>query len=160
MWYFPRCCHPPKPQLPPEEYGLKSKDRKHQINESFYHQGQKSWRHFCICGDFFSSHMPNPIAHPTNKVGRVYPEFFQVSTLGRVEGGRTPRTFRKGCTVLWGHPQITENYEYCITVLSPAPLFCLAYGNSRFSSLLAAGDVSRRGTSATQPQKFHPDDVN
>ena len=160
MWYFPRSCHQPKPQLLPEEYGLKSKDRKQKTNESFYHQGQKYWGNFCICGAFFSSHMPNPIPHPTNKVERVYPEFFRVSTLCRVEGGRTPRTFRKGCTVLWGHPQITENYEYCITVPSPAPLFCIAYGNSRFSSLLAAGDVSRGGTSATQRQKFHTDDAN
>ena len=31
--------------------------------------------------------------------------------------------------------------------------------NSRFSSLLAAWDVSREGTSATQRQKFHTDDV-
>ena len=30
--------------------------------------------------------------------------------------------------------------------------------NSRFSSLLAAGGVQRRGTSATQRQKFHTDD--
>ena len=29
-----------------------------------------------------------------------------------------------------------------------------------FSSLFAAGDVSRGGTSATQPQKFHTDDAN
>ena len=32
--------------------------------------------------------------------------------------------------------------------------------NSRFSSLFAARDVSRGGTSATQRQKFHTDDVN
>ena len=32
--------------------------------------------------------------------------------------------------------------------------------NSRFSSVLAAWDVSREGTSATQRQKFHTDDVN
>ena len=31
--------------------------------------------------------------------------------------------------------------------------------NIRFSSLFAAGDVSRGGTSATQRQKFHTDDV-
>ena len=31
---------------------------------------------------------------------------------------------------------------------------------TRFSSLFAAGDVSRGGTSATQRQKFHTDDVN
>ena len=30
---------------------------------------------------------------------------------------------------------------------------------SRFSSLLAAGDVPRGGTSTTQRQKFHTDDV-
>ena len=36
----------------------------------------------------------------------------------------------------------------------------LACENSRSSSLLAAGDVSRGGTSATQRQKFHTDDAN
>ena len=36
----------------------------------------------------------------------------------------------------------------------------LACENSRFSSLLAAGDVPRGGTSATQRQKFHTDHVN
>ena len=77
MWYFPRCCHPPKPQLPPEEYGLKSKDRKHQINESFYHQGQKSWGHFCICGDFFSSHMPTPFPTPQTKLDVCIQNFFE-----------------------------------------------------------------------------------
>ena len=36
----------------------------------------------------------------------------------------------------------------------------LACENIRFSSLFAAGDVSREGMSATQRQKFHTDDVN
>ena len=36
----------------------------------------------------------------------------------------------------------------------------VAYENIRFSSLFAAGDVSRGGTSATQQQKFHTDDAN
>ena len=36
----------------------------------------------------------------------------------------------------------------------------LACENVRFSSLLAAGDVSRGGTSAIQRQKFHTDDAN
>ena len=36
----------------------------------------------------------------------------------------------------------------------------LACENSRFSSLLAAWDVSRGETSATQRQKFHTVDVN
>ena len=35
----------------------------------------------------------------------------------------------------------------------------IACENSRFSSLFAAGDVSRGGTSATQRQKFHTDDA-
>ena len=39
----------------------------------------------------------------------------------------------------------------------PAVVAC---ENIRFSSLFAAGDVSRGGTSATQQQKFHTDDAN
>ena len=35
----------------------------------------------------------------------------------------------------------------------------LACENIRFSSLFAAGDVSRGGASASQRQKFHTDDV-
>ena len=36
----------------------------------------------------------------------------------------------------------------------------LACQNIRFSSLFAAGDVLRGGSSATQQQKFHTDDAN
>ena len=36
----------------------------------------------------------------------------------------------------------------------------IACENIRFSSLFAAGNVSRGGTSATQRQKFHTDDAN
>ena len=35
----------------------------------------------------------------------------------------------------------------------------VAWENIHFSSLFVAGDVSRRGTSATQRQKFHTDDI-
>ena len=38
-------------------------------------------------------------------------------------------------------------------------VYSVACENIRFSSLFAAGDVSRGGTSATQRQKFHTDDV-
>ena len=41
----------------------------------------------------------------------------------------------------------------------PRSLFYVACENIRFSSLFAAGDVSRGGTSVTQRQKFHTDDV-
>ena len=42
--------------------------------------------------------------------------FFRVSTLYRVRGGRTARKFRKGYTVLRGNREMTEKYEYCSTV--------------------------------------------
>ena len=74
--------------------------------------------HFCISGAFSNPHRSNPHPpHPTNNVGRVYPEFlFRVSSLYRVGGGRTARNFRKGCTVLRGNREMTERYEYCSTV--------------------------------------------
>ena len=42
----------------------------------------------------------------------------------------------------------------------PFRSFLVAGENIRFSSLFAAGDVSRGGRSATQRQKFHTDDAN
>ena len=45
-------------------------------------------------------------------------------------------------------------------ILCKTSQWILACENSRFPSLLAAGEVSRGGTSATQRQKFHTDDVN
>ena len=50
-------------------------------------------------------------------------------------------------------PKSTSEYK---VALSPG---CLACENIRFSSLFVDGDVSRGGTSATQRQKFHTDDV-
>ena len=44
-----------------------------------------------------------------------------------------------------------------ISFLMVRPL--VAYENIRFSSVFAAGDVSRAGTCATQRQKFHADDA-
>ena len=57
------------------------------------------------------------------------------------------------------------NKGLCSGLLFSFDLFILtgtnyvACKNIRFSSLFAAGDVSRGGTSATQRQKFHTDDV-
>ena len=48
----------------------------------------------------------------------------RVSALCRVRGGRTARKFRKGCTVLCGHPEITENYQYCIAVPTTFVQYC------------------------------------
>ena len=47
--------------------------------------------HFCVSGVFFNSHRSNPSPHPTNNVGRVYPEFFQ--RFNFVSGGG-----RENCT--------------------------------------------------------------
>ena len=44
--------------------------------------------------------------------------FFQVSTLYRVEGGKPARIFRKGCPVLWGNREMTEKYDYCIVLVT------------------------------------------
>ena len=71
--------------------------------------------HFYVSGAFSNSHRSNLSPHSTNNVGRLYPEFFRVSTLYRVGGGRTAREFRKGCTVLRGTREMTEQYEYCST---------------------------------------------
>ena len=58
-----------------------------------------------LFGAFFNSHTPSTSPHPTNNVGRVYPEvFLQVSALYRVRGGRTARKFQKGCTVFVSEP--------------------------------------------------------
>ena len=84
---------------------------------TFYLQSRiKVLGHFCISGAFSNSHRSNPSPHPTHNVGRVYPEFFRVSTLYRVGGGRTARKFLKGCTVLRGNRDMTEKYHDCSTV--------------------------------------------
>ena len=49
---------------------------------------------------------------------------------------------------------------YTAQLTANVSIALVACENIRFSSLFAAGDVSRGGTSATQRQKFHTDDVN
>ena len=85
-------------------------------NQTELHSWTKVLGHFCISGAFSNSHRPNASPHPTNNVGRMYPGFFyRFSTLHRLGGGRTAIKFRKGCTLLWRNPEITEKCEYCIT---------------------------------------------
>ena len=80
---------------------------------------RQSWTkvlgHFCVSGAFSNSHRSNPSPHPTNNVGRMYPDFFRIS-LYRIGGGRTARKSREGCTVLRGNREMTEKYEFCSTV--------------------------------------------
>ena len=54
------------------------------------------------------------------------------------------------CSRIVRKKQTRELEEVVITI---------ACENIRFSSLFADGDLSRGGTSATQRQKFHTDDV-
>ena len=55
-------------------------------------------------GAFSNSHRSNPSPHPTNNVGRVYPDFFRVSTLYRVGGGEgeLQENFEKDALLLEG----------------------------------------------------------
>ena len=60
---------------------------------------RQSWTkvlgHFCISGAFSNSHRSNPSPHPTNNVGRVYPEFFSEFQL----------------CIGWGEGELQENFE-------------------------------------------------
>ena len=49
------------------------------------HSWTKVLGNFCISGVFSNSHVSNPSPHPTNNVGRVYPEFF--SSFNFLKGG-------------------------------------------------------------------------
>ena len=74
------------------------------------------------------------------------------------------------CTSRWSsqylsnliRPNLSGSHTFSLTAtaeIGPLFSFRLACENIRFSSLFAAGDVSRGGTSATQRQKFHTDDA-
>ena len=70
--------------------------------------GQKS-RDTCISGRFPINTGPTPPLSPQSMLDACIQNFFRVSTLHRVGGGRTARKFRKGCTVLWGNPEWQKN---------------------------------------------------
>ena len=61
----------------------------------------------------FRQVQPLPSPHKRCCVSRIV---FRVSTLYRVGERRTARKFRNRCTVLRGNREMTEKYEYCITV--------------------------------------------
>ena len=65
--------------------------------------------------------------------------------------GRFPETYNDPFFVTSGPGNVPSSH--------PGWVDFLACENIRFSSLFAAGDVSRGGTSATQRQKFHTDDA-
>ena len=65
--------------------------------------GQKSWDTFAFLGCFPIHGRPTPPLTPQTTLDACIQNFFQVSTLYRVGGGRTTRKLRKGCTVLRGN---------------------------------------------------------
>ena len=109
--------------------------------------------HFCISGVFSNSHRSSPSPHPTNNVGRVYPEFFGVSRLYRVGGGRTARNFPKGCTVLRENREMTEKYEYCSTVPRTFVQDCrsLVFPLSQESKRVGDREVGKKGGALPPP---------
>ena len=54
---------------------------------------------------------------------------------------------------------LSDKFTYQVILTWHLRKQIVACENIRFSTLFAAGDVSRGGTSATQRQKFHTDDV-
>ena len=83
-------------------------------------------------GGFFSNHTKNK--QRWSLVSRIFTSFNFVP--GR--GGRTTRNFWKRCTGLWGHPdpEITENYEYCVTVPKNFVQDCMWVGHLNESNFL------------------------
>ena len=81
-----------------------------------YNHGQKSWDTFAFLGHFPIHTGPTPPLTPQTMLDSCIQNFFRVSTLYRVGGGRTARNFQKGCTVLRGNREMTEKYDYCSSV--------------------------------------------
>ena len=101
--------------------------------------------HFCISRRFPMQTGPTPPLTPQTMLDACIQNFFRVSTLYRVGGGRTARKFRKRCTVLRGNREITENMN--IAVLSQGLL-------SRIVAM-KSGQV-REGKSNTAGSPFLP----
>ena len=81
-----------------------------------YNHGQTSWDTFGFLGRFPIHTGPTPPLTPQTMLDACIQNFFGVSTLYMVGGGRTARKFRKGCTVLRGKREMTEKYEHRSTV--------------------------------------------
>ena len=87
-----------------------------------YNHVQKSWDTFAFVRLFFQFTHDQPLPPPHKqrwtRVG-VYPEFFRVSTLYRVGGGRTAKKKSKKMPNVYfiRASEITKNYEYRITAL-------------------------------------------
>ena len=76
--------------------------------------GQKSWDTFAFLGRFPIHTGPTPPLTPQTMLDACIQNFFWVSTLYRVGGGRTAREFQKGYTVLRRKREMTENMNIAV----------------------------------------------
>ena len=100
----------------------------------------KVWDTFTFLGCFPIHTGLNPPLTPQTMLDACTQNFFRVSTLYRVGGGRTARKFRKECTVLGGNREMTVKYKYCSTVPGTFVQDC--------STRLLVWEWSRRGAKA------------
>ena len=77
---------------------------------------QTSWDTFAFLGCFLIHTGRTPPLTPQTMLDASIQNFFWVSILYRVGGGRTARKFRKWRTVLRGNREMREKYAYCSTV--------------------------------------------
>ena len=101
-----------------------------------YNHGQKSWDTFAFLGCFPIHKGPTPPLTPQTMLDACIQNFFGVSTLYKVEGGRTARKFRKGCPVLRGKREMTEKYGYRSTVPRTFVQDCSKNSSEKLSGFL------------------------
>ena len=122
-----------------------------------YNHGQKSWDTFAFLGCFPIHTGPAPPLTPQTMLDACIQNFFRVSRLYRVGGGRTARNFPKGCTVLRGNREMTEKYEYCSTVPRTfvpdcsSPVFPLSQESKRVGDR----EVRKKGGTLPRPPLAH-----
>ena len=100
-------------------------------NKGYFNHGRKSWDTFAFLGRFSIHTGPTPPLTRQTMLDTCIKNFFRVSILYRVGGGRTARNFRKGCTVLRGNREMTEKHGYCSTVPRTFVQDCLNAGFGR-----------------------------
>ena len=77
--------------------------------------------HFRVPGAFSNAHRSNPSPHPTNNVGRVYPEFFPSFNFAQGVGGENCKKISKRMHCLEGTEKSQKNMN--IEVLSQGLFF-------------------------------------
>ena len=63
---------------------------------------------------FSNSHRSNPSTHPTNNVGRVYPEFFPSFNFVHGGGRENCRKISKRMRCFMREPRVTENMDIAL----------------------------------------------